>query len=103
MHAVTQRIHEIGIRMALGARRADVLRLVILDGAAWTALGIVCGVMGATAAGRAISGLLAGMRPPDAATILGAASVVMLISIAASLLPARRASLVDPIHALRHE
>ena len=103
MHAVTQRIHEIGIRMALGARRADVLRLVILDGVAWTVLGIVCGVLGATAAGRAISGLLAGMRPPDAATVLGAASVVMLISIAASLLPARRASLVDPIHALRHE
>ena len=103
MHAVTQRIHEIGIRMALGARRADVLRLVILDGVGWTALGIVCGVMGATAAGRAISGLLAGMRPPDAATILGAASVVMLISIAASLLPARHASLIDPIHALRQE
>jgi ABC-type antimicrobial peptide transport system permease subunit len=100
---VTQRIHEIGIRMALGARRADVLRLVILDGVGWTALGIVCGVLAATAAGRAISGLLAGMRPPDAVTVLGAAAVVMLVSIAASLLPARRASLVDPIHALRHE
>ena len=103
MQSVTQRLHEIGIRIALGARRADVLRLVILDGVAWTALGIVCGVLAAIAAGRAISGVLAGMRPPDAATVLGAASVVMLYRIAASLLPARRASHVDPIHALRHE
>jgi ABC-type antimicrobial peptide transport system permease subunit len=77
--------------------------LVILDGIAWTALGIVCGVLAATAAGRVLAGLLAGMRPPDAPTILGAASAILLVAIAASLLPARRASQVDPIQALRHE
>jgi predicted permease len=103
MHSVTQRIHEIGIRIALGARRTDVLRLVVLDGIAWTALGIVSGVLAAVATGRAISGVLAGMRPPDLLTVVGAAAVVMLVAIAASLLPARRASRVDPIHALRHE
>jgi predicted permease len=103
MHSVTQRLHEIGIRIALGARRVDVLRLVILDGIAWTALGILCGILAATAAGRVLSGLLAGMRPPDAPTILAAASAILLIAIAASLLPARRASQVDPIQALRHE
>jgi len=103
MHSVTQRLHEIGIRIALGARRADVLRLVVLDGLAWTALGTVCGAAVAMAAGRVVSGLLAGMKPPDTPTVLGAASVVLLVSLAASLLPARRASQVDPIQALRQE
>jgi putative ABC transport system permease protein len=102
-HSVTQRIHEIGIRIALGARRADVIRLVVVDGIAWTALGIACGVLAAAAAGRILAGSLAGMRPPDAATILAAAATIMLVALSASLLPARRASQVDPIHALRHE
>jgi putative ABC transport system permease protein len=103
MHSVTQRIHEIGIRIALGARRADVLRLVILDGVAWTGLGIVCGTLAAMATGRAISGVLSGMRAPDLDTVLGAAGVVMLTAIAASVVPARRASRVDAIQALREE
>lgn len=97
MHSVTQRVHEIGIRIALGARAVDVLRLVILDGLAWTALGIVCGAVAAIAAARPLA-----MRP-DTATIIGAASAVLVVAIIASVLPALRASRVDAMHALREE
>jgi predicted permease len=101
--SVTQRHHEIGIRMALGAQRRDTLFLVLRDGVALTALGIVVGVIGALGLTRAVRGLLYGVRAADPLTFAAVASLLILVAIAACYIPARRAMRVDPIVALRHE
>ncbi|HEX5725049.1 MAG TPA: ABC transporter permease [Longimicrobiaceae bacterium] len=102
-YLVAQRTREIGIRMALGARGADVLRLVAGEGLAVVAAGIVAGTVGALAFARLLSGLLYGLTATDPLTYLGVALLLGAVATAALLLPARRASRVDPVVALRAE
>jgi predicted permease len=101
--SVTQRHQEIGIRMALGAQRRDTLFLVLRDGVALTALGIVVGVIGALGLTRAVRGLLYGVRAADPLTFAVVATLLILVAVAACYIPARRAMRVDPIVALRHD
>jgi putative ABC transport system permease protein len=100
---VTKRTQEIGIRMAIGAQRTDILRLVLGEGARLACLGIVIGVAGSLAATRLLSSLLFGIRATDPATFIGVAFMLGLVALAASCIPARRALRVDPITALRYE
>lgn len=103
MYSVTQRVPEIGIRMALGADRTHVLRMVIAQGLKLAACGVVIGVAGSLALGRILAGFLYGVSPTDPSTILGVAALLLGVALMASYLPARRAVRVDPIVALRYE
>jgi putative ABC transport system permease protein len=102
-YAVSQRIHEIGIRLALGAGPRDVLRMVVRQGILLTSAGVVAGMAAALAVTRLLSGLLVGVSATDPLIFTSAAAFVLLVALAASYLPARRASKVDPITALRHQ
>jgi putative ABC transport system permease protein len=102
-YAVGQRTKEFGIRMALGADRTRLLTMVIREGTALAAAGIVLGIAGSLAAARFLSTLLVGISATDARTFVGVAVVLIVVAIAASYLPARRAMKVDPMVALRHE
>ncbi|MEP6492313.1 MAG: ADOP family duplicated permease [bacterium] len=100
-YAVSQRTHEFGIRVALGARASDVLRQVVGEGLRTVALGVVLGILMALAAGRLVASLLYGIAPNDPSAI-GAVSVVLLaIAALAALVPAWRAAKADPVSALR--
>ena len=100
---VSRRTNEIGIRMALGARRQDVLGLVLRESMLLVAIGVVAGLGIAIAASGLVSKLLFGLPPRDAVTMLLAVGVMVLVSALAGFLPARRASLVDPMVALHYE
>ena len=100
---VTQRTREIGIRMALGASSRDVLRMVLGQGARLAAAGVVVGLAGALAITRAISALLYAVSPRDPATLAALSAALAVIALAACYIPARRATRVDPIRALRYE
>jgi putative ABC transport system permease protein len=100
---VVQRTHEIGIRMALGAERSDVLRMIVGQGAKLAALGLVMGLGGAWAATRLLKNMLFNVKPTDPWTFSAVAILLFVVAMAASLLPARRATRVDPIVALREE
>ncbi len=101
--SVQQRTREIGILMALGAQRADVARLVLSQGLGMSLLGIAIGIAGAIAATRLMSTLLFGVKPLDPAAFAASAAVLFAVALAACWFPARRASLVDPLIALRYE
>ncbi|MBZ5604262.1 MAG: ABC transporter permease, partial [Acidobacteriia bacterium] len=102
-YAVTQRSREIGLRMALGASAANVVRLVVGRGLALTGTGLAIGLAAAWAATRLMSKLLYGVAPTDAATYAEVAALLAFIGLAACWIPARRASRVDPITVLREE
>ncbi len=102
-YTVSRRVHEIGIRMALGAQRADVLRSVVREGMRLALLGVILGLAAALALTRFLSGMLYQIRPDDPVTLLAVAAVLILVALAACYLPARRATRVDPTVALRYE
>ena len=102
-YSVSRRTQEIGIRMALGANRADVLRLVVRQGMTMTVIGVVLGLAGAFSLSRVMIGLLHGVSPTDPLTFTGVSIVLLAVALLACLIPARRATRVDPIVALRTE
>lgn len=102
-YSVNQRIREMGIRIAVGAAQGDVLRLVLGQGAKVAILGIVVGIAAALALTRLMTSLLFGVSATDPATFLGVALLLTLVAVGASFLPARRATRVDPMVALRSE
>jgi putative ABC transport system permease protein len=103
VYSVNQRVHEIGIRVALGADRGDVLRMVIAQGLKLAIAGVLVGVLSSLALGRILSGFLYGVSPTDPMTILGVAALLIFVALLASYLPAKRATRVDPMVALRYE
>jgi putative ABC transport system permease protein len=101
--SVARRTHEIGVRMALGARSGDVLRLVLGQGLRVTTIGILFGIVGALGLTRFLQSLLYEVRPTDPPTFVIVLLLLVSVSVAASYLPARRAMRVDPMVALRYE
>jgi putative ABC transport system permease protein len=100
---VSNRTREIGVRMALGAQRGDVLRSVMEEGAKLSLAGIALGMAGAFAVMRVLSGELYGVGATDPLTFCGVAILVAVVAMTACYVPARRAMRVDPVLALRHE
>jgi len=102
-YSVSWRTQEIGIRMALGAKRTDVLRMVVRQGMTMTLIGLALGLIGVIALSRVMVGLLYGVSPTDPLTFTGVSIVLLVVALLACLIPARRATRVDPIVALRSE
>jgi putative ABC transport system permease protein len=102
-YGVTRRTREIGVRMALGAQRVDVLRLIVRHAVGMTLIGVTAGLIGSIALTRLLTSYLFDVRPIDPATFVAASFILVGVSLAASYVPARRATRVDPLIALRSE
>ena len=102
-YLVGERTHEIGIRMALGAHRTDVLKLVLGEGAKMALAGVAAGLAAGLALTRLMAKMLYGVSAADPLTFAGVAATLTFVALAACYLPARRATRVDPIVALRYE
>jgi ABC-type antimicrobial peptide transport system permease subunit len=102
-YSVSQRTNEIGVRMALGADRLDVVRLILKQGMRLTLIGILCGLVLSFAATRVLSGLLYGIKPGDPATFAAISLILAAVALVSCYLPARRAASVDPMKSLRAE
>jgi putative ABC transport system permease protein len=100
---VARRVHEIGIRMALGASKGKVIRLVVARGMALVTVGAVLGLAGSLGATRWVEGMLFQTTPRDPATYLGVSGFFLLLALAACLIPAWRALAVDPVETFRAE
>jgi putative ABC transport system permease protein len=101
--SVARRSKEFGLRMALGAQQKDVLGLVMKQGAILALTGVAVGVCAAFALTRMMASLLFGVRPTDAWTFISVSLLLAAVALLASFIPARRATQVDPMQALRHE
>jgi putative ABC transport system permease protein len=102
-YTVSCRTQEIGVRMAVGGAPKHVLKMIVRQGMALASLGIVIGLVGSLAVGRALSGVLFGVAPNDPRTLLAVVGLITLVALGACFLPARRASAVDPAVSLREE
>jgi putative ABC transport system permease protein len=102
-YVVTRRTHEIGIRMALGAKRSDALLLILRHGARLTLFGITIGIVAAWAATRLLINLLYGVSATDPLTFIGVSLLLISVALPACLIPAKRTTKVDPHCSLRHE
>jgi putative ABC transport system permease protein len=102
-YTVSQQTHEIGVRMALGAQQRDVLRLVLSRGVKLALIGIGIGLAMALAVTRLMQGLLFGVSATDSVTFATVAALLFVVALLACLIPARRATRVDPLVALRYE
>jgi putative ABC transport system permease protein len=102
-YAVTQRTHEIGIRIAIGAQPRDVFRMILGQGMFLTIVGMVAGLLGAFALTRLMATMLFGVKPTDPATFAGVALLLITVALIACYIPGRRATKVDPVDSLRYE
>jgi len=102
-YVVVQRTHEIGVRMALGAQPLDVLRLVIRQGMSLTLAGLVIGIVAGTFVTRVLTDMLFGVTPRDPLTFVGVPALLLVVALLACYIPARRATRIDPLIALRSE
>jgi len=102
-YLVGQRTHEIGIRMALGARQSDVLRQILGESMKMTVIGIFIGLLAALGLTRLMANMLFGVSATDPVTFVGVGAILAIVAMAACYVPARRAMRVDPIVALRCE
>jgi putative ABC transport system permease protein len=103
VYSVTRRTHEMGVRIALGAQGRDVLNMVVAEGLRMALIGVAIGIAGALGLTRAISSFLYGVTATDAATFVSVCVLLISAACLAAYIPARRATKVDPLVALRHE
>jgi len=102
-YSVTQRLHEIGVRIALGVRQVDVFGLVVRGGARLALIGVAIGVVGALASTHVLRSLLYGVSPTDPFVFAGMAALLLVTALVASYVPARRAASLDPVNALKND
>jgi ABC-type antimicrobial peptide transport system permease subunit len=102
-YTVSQRMHEFGLRVALGAQRDDLLRMVLTQAARLAVPGTILGLMLALALGRVVQSLLYGVNPADPLILISVALLVLAVALLASYVPARRAAVADPMMTLRSE